>query len=93
MFLGKRGYSAPGGGGHYHHHLIQYRHPEKEYRTITDLVTFHLRDGKMVPDHRHLVASEDGQEYLFQCCPLGLKDRQKALIIFVIKLINSNFLR
>lgn len=81
MFLGKRGYSAPAGGGHYHHHLIQYHHPEKEYRTVTDLVTFHLRDGKMVPDHRHLVPSEDGQEYLFQCCPLGLKDRQKALLL------------
>ena len=74
MFSSKRGAT-------HHHHLIQYSHPEKETKTVTDLVTFHLRDGKMVPDHRHLVPSDDGQAYLFQCCPLNLKERQKALII------------
>lgn len=76
MFSSKRG-GANGGN----HHLIQYNHPEKETRTVTDLVTFHLRDGKLVPDARHLVPSDDGQTYLFQCCPLGLQERQKALII------------
>jgi len=76
MFSSKRGSATRS-----NLHLVQYDHPEKETRTVTDLVTFHMRDGKLVPDARHLVPSEDGQQYLFQCCPLNLKDRQKALII------------
>lgn len=62
---------------HVYHHLVTHTFPHREARTVTDVVTFHMVNGKLVPDERHRVK---GAAHLIQVCPLKLKEHECAII-------------